>query len=42
VYSFGVVIVELITSRHPVDPEFEEKNLVKRVWSMNERNEAVI
>ncbi|XP_065877619.1 receptor-like protein kinase HSL1 [Euphorbia lathyris] len=31
IYSFGVVILELITRRRPVDPEFGEKDLVKWV-----------
>ncbi|WCJ27098.1 Leucine-rich receptor-like protein kinase family protein [Euphorbia peplus] len=31
IYSFGVVILELITRRKPVDPEFGEKDLVKWV-----------
>lgn len=31
IYSFGVVILELVTGRHPVDPEFGEKDLVKWV-----------
>ncbi|KAL1560277.1 Serine/threonine-protein kinase hsl1 [Salvia divinorum] len=30
-YSFGVVILELVTGKHPVDPEFGEKDLVKWV-----------
>lgn len=30
-YSFGVVILELVTRKHPVDPEFGEKDLVKWV-----------
>ncbi|CAA0817858.1 Receptor-like protein kinase HSL1 [Striga hermonthica] len=31
IYSFGVVILELITGKLPVDPEFGEKDLVKWV-----------
>uniref|UniRef100_A0A2N9ELU1 non-specific serine/threonine protein kinase n=1 Tax=Fagus sylvatica TaxID=28930 RepID=A0A2N9ELU1_FAGSY len=31
IYSFGVVILELITGRRPIDPEFGEKDLVKWV-----------
>ncbi|XP_027931865.1 receptor-like protein kinase HSL1 [Vigna unguiculata] len=31
IYSFGVVILELITGRRPVDPEFGEKDLV--MWA---------
>ncbi|XP_071935098.1 receptor-like protein kinase HSL1 [Coffea arabica] len=31
IYSFGVVILELITGRLPVDPEYGEKDLVKWV-----------
>ncbi|KAI9087733.1 hypothetical protein K1719_030365 [Acacia pycnantha] len=31
IYSFGVVILELVTRRRPVDPEFGEKDLVKWV-----------
>ncbi|KAM1033119.1 hypothetical protein TB2_036151 [Malus domestica] len=31
IYSFGVVILELVTGRLPVDPEFGEKDLVKWV-----------
>lgn len=30
-YSFGVVILELVTGKLPVDPEFGEKDLVKWV-----------
>ncbi|KAG5226340.1 receptor protein kinase [Salix suchowensis] len=44
IYSFGVVILELVTGRLPVDPEFGEKDLVKWVcatwiktgWIMDE------
>lgn len=31
IYSFGVVILELVTGRLPVDPDFGEKDLVKWV-----------
>ncbi|KAL3615108.1 Serine/threonine-protein kinase hsl1 [Castilleja foliolosa] len=31
IYSFGVVILELVTGKPPIDPEFGEKNLVKWV-----------
>lgn len=30
-YSFGVVILELVTGKRPVDPEYGEKDLVKWV-----------
>lgn len=33
IYSFGVVILELVTGRLPVDPEFGEKDLVRWVCS---------
>ncbi|KAI0488958.1 hypothetical protein KFK09_028797 [Dendrobium nobile] len=33
IYSFGVVILELVTGKLPVDPEFGEKDLVKWVCS---------
>ncbi|PAN33123.1 hypothetical protein PAHAL_5G538800 [Panicum hallii] len=32
-YSFGVVLLELVTGKPPVDPEFGEKDLVKWVCS---------
>lgn len=32
-YSFGVVILELVTGKRPVDPEYGEKDLVK--WVCN-------
>ncbi|XP_037412350.1 receptor-like protein kinase HSL1 [Triticum dicoccoides] len=31
IYSFGVVLLELVTGKPPVDPEFGEKDLVKWV-----------
>lgn len=34
IYSFGVVILELITGKLPADPEFGEKDLVKWVCTM--------
>ncbi|KAL3617082.1 Serine/threonine-protein kinase hsl1 [Castilleja foliolosa] len=33
-YSFGVVILELVTGKLPVDPEFGEKDLVKWVCTL--------
>ena len=33
IYSFGVVILELVTGRRPIDPEFGEKDLV--TWVCN-------
>lgn len=30
-YSFGMVILELVTGKRPIDPEFGEKDLVKWV-----------
>ncbi|KAH6763927.1 HAESA-like 1 [Perilla frutescens var. frutescens] len=33
IYSFGVVILELVTGKLPIDPEFGEKDLVKWVCS---------
>ncbi|KAH0450293.1 hypothetical protein IEQ34_020985 [Dendrobium chrysotoxum] len=43
-YSFGVVILELVTGKLPVDPEFGEKDLVKWVCStiQNKGEEHVI
>ncbi|GMY38955.1 Receptor-like protein kinase HSL1 [Fagus crenata] len=32
IYSFGVIILELITGKSPNDPEFGERGLVKWVW----------
>ncbi|KAL2244422.1 receptor-like protein kinase HSL1 [Sesamum indicum] len=34
IYSFGVVILELVTGKLPVDPEFGEKDLVKWVCTL--------
>lgn len=34
IYSFGVVILELVTGKPPVDPEFGEKDLAKWVCSI--------
>lgn len=31
IYSFGVVILELVTGKPPTDPEFGEKDMVKWV-----------
>ncbi|XP_020598836.1 receptor-like protein kinase HSL1 [Phalaenopsis equestris] len=44
IYSFGVVILELVTGKLPVDPEFGEKDLVKWVCStiQNKGEEHVI
>ena len=36
-YSFGVVLLELVTGKPPVDPEFGEKDLVKWVCSALEQ-----
>lgn len=33
IYSFGVVILELVTGRLPIDPEFGEKDLVRWICS---------
>ncbi|KAL9243635.1 hypothetical protein vseg_017495 [Gypsophila vaccaria] len=33
-YSFGVVILELVTGKRPVDPEYGEKDLVKWVCTI--------
>ncbi|WOL08372.1 hypothetical protein Cni_G17125 [Canna indica] len=37
IYSFGVVILELVTGKLPVDPEYGEKDLVKWVFSIIEQ-----
>ncbi|XP_057797537.1 receptor-like protein kinase HSL1 [Salvia miltiorrhiza] len=38
IYSFGVVILELVTGKLPVDPEFGEKDLVKWVcWTLDQK-----
>lgn len=39
-YSFGVVILELVTGRRPIDPEFGEKDLVKWVCANLEQKGA--
>lgn len=36
-YSFGVVVLELVTGKHPIDPEFGEKDLVKWVCTTLEQ-----
>lgn len=36
-YSFGVVILELVTGRPPNDPEFGEKDLAKWVYGIVDR-----
>ncbi|KAG4980270.1 hypothetical protein JHK85_034228 [Glycine max] len=36
IYSFGVVLLELVTGRPPIDPEYGESDLVKWVSSMLE------
>ncbi|KAK3159605.1 hypothetical protein QOZ80_1BG0048710 [Eleusine coracana subsp. coracana] len=36
-YSFGVVLLELVTGKPPVDPEFGDKDLVKWVCSTMEQ-----
>ncbi|KAB5534044.1 hypothetical protein DKX38_017130 [Salix brachista] len=33
IYSFGVVILELVTGKRPVDPDYGEKDLVKWVFT---------
>ncbi|CAK7322692.1 unnamed protein product [Dovyalis caffra] len=38
IYSFGVVILELVTGRLPIDPEFGEKDLVKWVCTTLDQN----
>ncbi|CAH9060171.1 unnamed protein product [Cuscuta europaea] len=39
IYSFGVVVLELVTGRLPVDPEFGEKDLVKWVCTTLDHDE---
>eukprot|EP01018_Ginkgo_biloba_P016075 Gb_12221 [translate_table: standard] len=42
IYSFGVVILELVTGKRPVDPEFgENKDLVKWVCSRIEKKNGL-
>ncbi|KAJ0451154.1 putative protein kinase RLK-Pelle-LRR-XI-1 family [Helianthus annuus] len=38
IYSFGVVILELVTGKRPVDPEYGEKDLVKWVCTTLDKN----
>lgn len=40
IYSFGVVILELVTGRPPIDPEYGENDLVKWVSSALEHEEV--
>lgn len=37
IYSFGVVILELVTGKQPIDQEYGEKDLVK--WVSSKLNE---
>lgn len=37
IYSFGVVILELVTGRPPNDPEFGDKDLAKWVYTAVDR-----
>lgn len=41
IYSFGVVILELVTGRAAVDPKFGEKDLVKWVRGLLEEENGV-
>ncbi|RZC50885.1 hypothetical protein C5167_019311 [Papaver somniferum] len=41
IYSFGVVILELVTGRLPLDTEFGEKDLVKWVCSTLDKKDQV-
>ncbi|KAL8507051.1 hypothetical protein ACS0TY_017799 [Phlomoides rotata] len=38
IYSYGVVILELITGKLPIDPEFGDKDLVKWVCTILDQN----
>ena len=42
IYSFGVVILELVTGRQPIDPEFGENiDLVKWVYNKIEKKNGL-
>lgn len=42
IYSFGVVILELVTSRRPIDPDFgENKDLVRWLCNKIEKNNGL-
>ncbi|GAB2298635.1 hypothetical protein Dimus_032705 [Dionaea muscipula] len=42
IYSFGVVILELVTGKRPVDAEYGEKDLVKWVCTTLDQKEWII